>query len=83
MTRLISIALGDPLYGERFTNDPTDLTLGAITFVTMCLGVLLYDPDGPGVDGAAPRELAHCDVNCDGPCRLAKGRAAYAVEFAR
>jgi drug/metabolite transporter (DMT)-like permease len=38
---LVSIALGVHLYGERFTDSPTDLTLGAIAFVAMCLGVLL------------------------------------------
>ena len=54
---LVSIALGVHLYGERFTDSPTDLTLGAIAFVAMCLGVLLLTRTVPEIDRATPEGL--------------------------
>jgi hypothetical protein len=52
---LVSIALGIHLYGERFTDSPTDLTLGAITFVTMCLGIFLLTRTVPETTERRPK----------------------------
>ena len=56
---LISIALGVHLYGERFTDSPTDLTLGAIAFVAMCLGVLLMTRTVPESTERRPKSSEH------------------------
>ncbi len=56
---LISIALGVHLYGERFTDSPTDLTLGAIAFVAMCLGVLLMTRTVPESTERRPKDSEH------------------------
>jgi hypothetical protein len=55
---LISIVLGVHLYGEQFTDSPTNLTLGAISFVTMCLGVLLMTRTVPESTERRPKNSA-------------------------
>ena len=55
---LISIVLGVHLYGEQFTDSPTNLILGAISFVAMCLGVLLLTRTVPESTERRPKNSA-------------------------
>ncbi len=55
---LISIVLGVHLYGEQFTDSPTNLILGAMSFVAMCLGVLLMTRTVPESTERRPKNSA-------------------------